>query len=99
MEIKVLNQNGSGDTNVSLPESVFGQNFNADLVHQLITTYTANGHQNTKGQKNRSAVRGGGRKPWKQKGTGRARAGTIRSPIWRGGGVTFAKKFKKNNPK
>ncbi len=99
MEIKVLNQNGSGDSNVSLPESVFGQNFNADLVHQLITTYTANGHQNTKGQKNRSAVRGGGKKPWKQKGTGRARAGTIRSPIWRGGGVTFAKKFKKNNPK
>ena len=99
MEIKVLNQNGSGDSNVSLPESVFGQNFNADLVHQLITTYTSNGHQNTKGQKNRSAVRGGGRKPWKQKGTGRARAGTIRSPIWRGGGVTFAKKFKKHSPK
>ena len=99
MKIKVLNQNGSGDSNVSLPESVFGQDFNDDLVHQLITTYTANGHQNTKGQKNRSAVRGGGRKPWKQKGTGRARAGTIRSPIWRGGGVTFAKKFKKNNPK
>ena len=99
MEIKVLNQNGSGDSNVSLPESIFGQDFNADLVHQLITTYTANGHQNTKGQKNRSAVRGGGKKPWKQKGTGRARAGTIRSPIWRGGGVTFAKKFKKNNPK
>ena len=99
MEIKVLNQNGSGDSNVSLPDSIFGQDFNADLVHQLITTYTANGHQNTKGQKNRSAVRGGGRKPWKQKGTGRARAGTIRSPIWRGGGVTFAKKFKKNNPK
>ena len=99
MEIKVLNQNGSGDSNVSLPESVFGQDFNADLVHQLVTTYTANGHQNTKSQKNRSAVRGGGKKPWKQKGTGRARAGTIRSPIWRGGGVTFAKKFKKNNPK
>ena len=99
MEIKVLNQNGSGDSNVSLPDSIFGQEFNADLVHQLLTTYTANGHQNTKGQKNRSAVRGGGKKPWKQKGTGRARAGTIRSPIWRGGGVTFAKKFKKNNPK
>ena len=99
MEIKVLNQNGSGDSNVSLPDSIFGQDFNADLVHQLITTYTANGHQNTKGQKNRSAVRGGGKKPWKQKGTGRARAGTIRSPIWRGGGVTFEKKYKKNNSK
>ena len=99
MEIKVLNQNGSGDSNVSLPDSVFGQEFNADLVHQLVTTYIANGHQNTKGQKNRSAVRGGGKKPWKQKGTGRARAGTIRSPIWRGGGVTFARKFKKISPK
>ena len=99
MEIKVLNQNGSGDSNVSLPDSIFGQEFNADLVHQLITTYIANGHQNTKGQKNRSAVSGGGKKPWKQKGTGRARAGTIRSPIWRGGGVTFARKFKKINPK
>ena len=99
MEIKVLNQNGSGDSNVSLPDSVFGQEFNADLVHQLVTTYIANGHQNTKGQKNRSAVRGGGKKPWKQKGTGRARAGTIRSPIWRGGGVTFARKFKNISPK
>tara|TARA_B100000214_G_C23853596_1_gene574603 strand:+ start:250 stop:876 length:627 start_codon:yes stop_codon:yes gene_type:complete len=99
MEIKVLNQNGSGDSNVSLPDSVFGQEFNADLVHQLVTTYIANGHQNTKGQKNRSAVSGGGKKPWKQKGTGRARAGTIRSPIWRGGGVTFARKFKKIDPK
>ena len=99
MEIKVLNQNGSGDSNVSLPDSVFGQEFNADLVHQLVTTYIANGHQNTKGQKNRSAVGGGGKKPWKQKGTGRARAGTIRSPIWRGGGVTFARKFKKISPK
>ncbi len=99
MDIKVLNQNGSGSSNVSLPESVFGQKFNADLVHQLVTSYISNGHQNTKGQKNRSAVRGGGKKPWKQKGTGRARAGTIRSPIWRGGGVTFAKKYTKNSPK
>ena len=99
MEIKVLNQNGSGDSSVSLPDSVFGQKFNADLVHQLVTTYTANGHQNTKGQKNRSAVRGGGKKPWKQKGTGRARAGTIRSPIWRGGGMTFAHNYNKNTPK
>ena len=99
MKIKVLNQNGKGDSDVSLPESIFGQQFNADLVHQLVTTYTANGHQNTKGQKNRSSVRGGGRKPWKQKGTGRARAGTIRSPIWRGGGVTFAKKFQRKSPK
>ena len=90
MEIQVLNQNGSQDSKIELPESIFGQAFNEDLVHQLITTYISNSHQGTKGQKNRAAVRGGGRKPWKQKGTGRARAGTIRSPIWKGGGVTFA---------
>ena len=69
------------------------------MVHQLITTYIDNGHQNTKGQKNRSAVRGGGKKPWAQKGTGRARAGTIRSPIWRGGGITFAHKYQDVKPK
>ena len=90
MEIQVLNQSGSQDSKMELPDSIFGQTFNEDLVHQLITTYISNSHQGTKGQKNRSAVRGGGRKPWKQKGTGRARAGTIRSPIWKGGGVTFA---------
>ena len=90
MELEVLNQNGSGDTKVSLAEGVFNQEFNQDLVHQLVNTYIHNSHQRTKGQKNRSAVRGGGKKPWKQKGTGRASAGTIRSPIWRGGGMTFA---------
>ena len=67
MEIKVLNQSGKSKSKIALPEVVFGQKFNEDLVHQLVTTYISNGHQNTKGQKNRSAVRGGGRKPWKQK--------------------------------
>jgi len=99
MEIQVLNQNGSQDSQIELPESIFGQVFNEDLVHQLITTYISNSHQGTKGQKNRSAVRGGGRKPWKQKGTGRARAGTIRSPIWKGGGVTFAHTYQDIKPK
>ena len=99
MELEVLNQNGSGESKVSLAEAVFNQDFNQDLVHQLVTTYVYNSHQGTKGQKNRSAVRGGGRKPWKQKGTGRARAGTIRSPIWRGGGVTFAHKYQDVKPK
>jgi large subunit ribosomal protein L4 len=84
---------------MELPDSIFGQTFNEDLVHQLITTYISNSHQGTKGQKNRSAVRGGGRKPWKQKGTGRARAGTIRSPIWKGGGVTFAHTYQNVKPK
>ena len=99
MELEVLNQNGSGDSKVSLADSVFNQEFNQDLVHQLVNTYIHNSHQRTKGQKNRSAVRGGGKKPWKQKGTGRARAGTIRSPIWRGGGVTFAHTYSDIKPK
>jgi large subunit ribosomal protein L4 len=84
---------------VSLADSVFNQEFNQDLVHQLVNTYIHNSHQGAKGQKNRSAVRGGGRKPWKQKGTGRARAGTIRSPIWRGGGMTFAHTYSDTKPK
>mgnify|MGYP000150209894 CR=1 FL=1 len=99
MEIQVYKQNGTNDATVELPKNIFGQDFNSDLVHQLITTYIANGHQNTRGQKNRSAVRGGGRKPWAQKGTGRARAGTIRSPIWRGGGITFAHTYQEVRPK
>ena len=99
MELEVLNQNGSGDSKVSLADSVFNQEFNQDLVHQLVNTYIHNSHQGTKAQKNRSAVRGGGRKPWKQKGTGRARAGTIRSPIWRGGGMTFAHTYSDTKPK
>ena len=99
MELEVLNQNGSGDSKVSLAESIFNQEFNEDLVHQLVNTYIHNSHQRTKGQKNRSAVRGGGKKPWKQKGTGRARAGTIRSPIWRGGGMTFAHTYSDIKPK
>ena len=99
MELEVLNQNGSVDSKVSLAENVFNQEFNQDLVHQLVNTYIHNSHQRTKGQKNRSAVRGGGKKPWKQKGTGRARAGTIRSPIWRGGGMTFAHTYRDIKPK
>ena len=99
MEIQVLKQNGSKDSKLTLPDKIFSQSFNADLVHQLLSTYIFNGHQNTKSQKNRSRARGGGRKPWKQKGTGRARAGTIRSPIWRGGGVTFAKEYEEKRKK
>jgi large subunit ribosomal protein L4 len=75
---------------VELADATFGAEFNQPLVHQVVTAFRAAGRQGTKAQKNRSAVRGGGAKPWKQKGTGRARAGTIRSPIWVGGGRTFA---------
>ena len=80
----------TGGQKLELSETAFARDFNEDLVHQVVVAYLAGGRQGSKGQKNRSQVRGGGRKPWRQKGTGRARAGTIRSPIWRGGGVTFA---------
>ena len=81
-----------GKTSESMPvsETVFGQAFNESLVHQLVVTYLAAARSGTKGQKSRSDVSGGGAKPWKQKGSGRARAGTSRSPLWRTGGVTFA---------
>ena len=80
----------TGGQKLELSEAAFARDFNEDLVHQVVVAYLAGGRQGSKAQKNRSQVRGGGRKPWRQKGTGRARAGTIRSPIWRGGGVTFA---------
>jgi large subunit ribosomal protein L4 len=79
-----------GGTPPSLSEGVFSAPFNETLVHQLVTAYLAGGRAGTRAQKTRSDVRGGGAKPWKQKGSGRARAGTIRSPLWRHGGVTFA---------
>ncbi len=72
--------------------TTFGREFNVALVHQVVVAYAAAARQGTRAQKTRSEVSGGGKKPWRQKGTGRARAGTIRSPIWRGGGVTFAAK-------
>jgi len=75
---------------LELADATFGAEFNEALVHQVVTAFRAKGRQGTKAQKNRSAVRGGGAKPWAQKGTGRARAGTSRSPIWVGGGRTFA---------
>jgi large subunit ribosomal protein L4 len=75
---------------VEVSDATFAKEFNEDLVHQVVTAYLAGARQGTRAQKNRAAVSGGGKKPWRQKGTGRARAGTIRSPIWRSGGVTFA---------
>ncbi|MBA3730937.1 MAG: 50S ribosomal protein L4 [Gammaproteobacteria bacterium] len=78
------------NSHVDVSDRTFGQDFNAALVHQAVTAYLAGGRGGTNAQKTRAQVAGGGAKPWRQKGTGRARAGTIRSPIWRGGGVTFA---------
>ena len=87
-----MNLNLQAGGSVELSEAAFGHEFNEPLVHQVVTAYLAGGRQGSRAQKSRSQQRGGGRKPWRQKGTGRARAGTIRSPIWRGGGVTFAAK-------
>ncbi|ACV25858.1 MULTISPECIES: 50S ribosomal protein L4 [Kangiella] len=75
---------------IKVSEVAFGREFNESLVHQVVVAYLAAARAGTRAQKNRSAVSGGGKKPWRQKGTGRARAGTIRSPLWRKGGVTFA---------
>lgn len=91
MELKIVSPAGAQGT-VNVSEVAFGREFNQDLVHQAVVAYMAGGRQGTKAQLTRAEVRGGGKKPWRQKGTGRARAGTIRSPIWRGGGATFAAK-------
>ena len=80
----------NGGAAVSVADAVFGAPYNETLVHQVVNAYLAGARSGNSAQKNRAAVRGGGAKPWRQKGTGRARAGTIRSPIWRAGGVTFA---------
>lgn len=82
----------AGSGSVEVAETAFGVEFNEALVHQVVNAYLAGARAGTRAQKNRSAVRGGGIKPWRQKGTGRARAGTIRSPIWVGGGRAFAAK-------
>jgi large subunit ribosomal protein L4 len=75
---------------IAVSDTVFGSDYKESLVHQLVTAFLAGGRSGTKAQKNRATASGGGAKPWRQKGTGRARAGTIRSPLWRSGGVTFA---------
>lgn len=91
MELKLTTATGRASKNsVELSDINFARDFNESLVHQVVTAYLAGSRAGTKAQKNRSSVRGGGAKPWRQKGTGRARAGTIRSPLWRSGGVTFA---------
>ncbi|MFO1430954.1 MAG: 50S ribosomal protein L4 [Candidatus Competibacteraceae bacterium] len=92
MELQVKNLGDQTEQVLTVPEQVFNREFNEPLVHQIVVAYLAGSRAGTRAQKNRAAVSGGGAKPWRQKGTGRARAGTIRSPLWRGGGVTFAAK-------
>ena len=88
MKIELLSTTKNQDINIS--DNAFSKDFNESLVHQAVVSFMAGSRQGTSKQKTRSEVRGGGKKPYRQKGTGRARAGTIRSPLWRGGGVTFA---------
>ena len=88
MKIELLSNTKNKD--ISISNEVFSKEFNESLIHQAVVSFLASSRQGSAKQKNRSEVRGGGKKPYRQKGTGRARAGTIRSPLWRGGGVTFA---------
>jgi large subunit ribosomal protein L4 len=90
MELSIAKPGNGAAGTVQVSDVTFAREFNEDLVHQVVVAYMAGARQGTRAQKTRSDVSGGGKKPWRQKGTGRARAGTIRSPIWRGGGVTFA---------
>ncbi len=92
MELSVLKPGNDTSGTLSVSDAAFAREYNEALVHQVVTAYLAGARQGTRAQKTRSEVSGGGKKPWRQKGTGRARAGTIRSPIWRSGGVTFAAK-------
>ncbi len=102
MNATLYNSNGQKQGSIDIPEEVFGIEPNEGLLHQYAVTYEANQRQGTHSAKTRTEVSGGGRKPWRQKGTGRARVGTTRSPLWRHGGVTFAPKprdYRKRFPK
>lgn len=89
MELKVINQQGAETSTLAVSDEVFGREYNEPLIHQLVISFMANGRQGTRAQKNRNEVKHSTKKPWRQKGTGRARSGMSSSPIWRGGGVTF----------
>src|ERR671927_1728701 len=89
MELKILNDQGQSTSSVSASDKAFGREYNEALVHQIVTAYMANARSGTRAQKDRGAVRHSTKKPWRQKGTGRARAGMTSSPLWRGGGKIF----------
>jgi large subunit ribosomal protein L4 len=89
MQLELLNEQGQASAKVDAPDTVFGRDYNEALVHQVVVAYQANARQGTRAQKNRESVKHSTKKPWRQKGTGRARAGMTSSPIWRGGGRAF----------
>jgi large subunit ribosomal protein L4 len=89
MQLELLNEQGQATAKVDAPDTVFARDYNEALVHQVVVAYQANARQGTRAQKNREAVKHSTKKPWRQKGTGRARAGSTSSPLWRGGGRTF----------
>jgi len=99
MKTTVYNQEGKEVEDITLPKEIFEVEFNADLVHQIMVSMSSNQRQNCAHTKDRSEVSGGGKKPWRQKGTGRARVGSNRSPIWRKGGITFGPRNDKNYEK
>ena len=96
MELKVINEKGEAQKSVDASETLFGRAYNESLVHQVVVAYQANGRQGSRAQKTRSEVRHSTKKPWRQKGTGRARAGMTSSPLWRGGGRIFPNKPDEN---
>jgi len=96
MELKVINEKGEAQKSVDASETLFGREYNEALIHQVVVAYSANGRQGTRQQKTRAEVRHSTKKPWRQKGTGRARAGMTSSPLWRGGGRIFPNKPDEN---
>ena len=96
MQLELLNDQGQATAKFDAPDTVFARDYNEALVHQLVVAYQANARQGTRAQKNREAVKHSTKKPWRQKGTGRARAGSTSSPIWRGGGRAFPNKADEN---